>query len=158
LAGSISWQCSHIQLDFVPIAKHCNHVSALNLPLPPSIRCKRSKLIDFSHACLTIKPSSRSTSKRKYTVRFDDYSDRIFDTSLFREAGAIILKIAYGYTVEAHNRDPLVHISNPALDQFSKAGTPGAWLVDMIPACKLCPFPVLGLVNENRKVGADREQ
>jgi hypothetical protein len=67
-------------------------------------------------------------------------SKPIFDNCVSREAGAIILKIAYGYTVEAHARDPLVHISNLALDHFSKAGTPGAWLVDMIPACTFYPF------------------
>lgn len=52
------------------------------------------------------------------------------------EAGAVILKIAYGYTIEPHTRDPLVHIANLALEHFSIAGTPGTWLVDIIPACK----------------------
>ncbi|KAJ5766545.1 uncharacterized protein N7511_004161 [Penicillium nucicola] len=60
------------------------------------------------------------------------------------EAGAIILQIAYGYTIEAHVRDPLVHISNLALDHFSAAGTPGAWLVDMIPALKYVPSWIPG--------------
>lgn len=55
-------------------------------------------------------------------------------TVLISEAGAVILKIAYGYTIEAQERDHLVHISNLALENFSVAGTPGAWLVDMIPA------------------------
>ncbi|CAG8232246.1 unnamed protein product [Penicillium nalgiovense] len=55
------------------------------------------------------------------------------------EAGAIILKIAYGYTIESHKRDPLVHIANLALDHFSKASTPGTWLVDIIPALKHVP-------------------
>lgn len=58
------------------------------------------------------------------------------DNSSFREAGAVILKIAYGYTIEPHKRDPLVHIANLALEHFSIAGTPGAWLVDMIPLCE----------------------
>ncbi|KAJ5808623.1 hypothetical protein N7474_009892 [Penicillium riverlandense] len=59
------------------------------------------------------------------------------------EAGAIILKIAYGYTIEPHKRDPLVHIANQALENFSIAATPGAWLVDIIPALKHIPswFP-----------------
>lgn len=52
-----------------------------------------------------------------------------------REAGAVILKIAYGYTIEPHKRDPLVQGANLALEHFSIAGTPGTWLVDMIPAC-----------------------
>ncbi|KAJ5555271.1 hypothetical protein N7535_007709 [Penicillium sp. DV-2018c] len=55
------------------------------------------------------------------------------------EAGAIILKIAYGYTIGPHERDLLVHISNVAMDDFSKAATPGAWLVDIIPALKYVP-------------------
>ncbi|KAJ6178530.1 hypothetical protein N7519_008991 [Penicillium mononematosum] len=55
------------------------------------------------------------------------------------EAGAVILKIAYGYTIESHKRDPLVHIANLALDHFSKASTPGTWLVDIIPALKHVP-------------------
>lgn len=58
-----------------------------------------------------------------------------------REAGAIILKIAYGYTIEPHKKDFLVHISKLAVDQFSIAGTPGVWLVDIIPAC-VYPAPL----------------
>ncbi|PYH48073.1 cytochrome P450 [Aspergillus saccharolyticus JOP 1030-1] len=51
------------------------------------------------------------------------------------EAGAVILKIAYGYTIEPHGRDPLVDLVNEAMDQFSIAGSPGRWLVDTIPLC-----------------------
>lgn len=53
-----------------------------------------------------------------------------------REAGAIILKIGYGYTVEPHKSDPLVDSVDKALAQFSAATVPGAWMVDTIPACK----------------------
>lgn len=59
----------------------------------------------------------------------------------FSEAGAVILKIAYGYTIESNKRDPLVHIANLALEHFSIAGTPGAWLVDMIPFCEYSYAP-----------------
>lgn len=51
-----------------------------------------------------------------------------------REAGAIILKIAYGYTIEPHQRDPLVDVADEALMQFAKAVAPGAWMVDVIPS------------------------
>lgn len=51
------------------------------------------------------------------------------------EAGAIILKLAYGYTIEPHEQDPLVDLADRALVQFSAAAVPGAWLVDTIPAC-----------------------
>lgn len=47
----------------------------------------------------------------------------------------MILNIAYGYRVEPFGKDHLVHIANKALDEFAKATVPGAWLVDVIPAC-----------------------
>jgi hypothetical protein len=49
------------------------------------------------------------------------------------EAGAIILNIAYGYTIEPHKTDPLVNIADNALEQFSAATVPGAWMVDLFP-------------------------
>ncbi|OQE21561.1 hypothetical protein PENFLA_c014G03275 [Penicillium flavigenum] len=62
------------------------------------------------------------------------------------EAGAVILRIAYGYRVEPHNQDILVNLANEALEQFSIASTPGTWLVDLIPALKYVPawFPGAG--------------
>lgn len=50
-----------------------------------------------------------------------------------REAGAVILKISHGYTIEPHERDPLVDLVTEAMDQFGQAAVPGAWLVDLIP-------------------------
>ncbi|KAI3319765.1 cytochrome P450 oxidoreductase OrdA-like protein [Xylariaceae sp. AK1471] len=55
------------------------------------------------------------------------------------EAGAIILKMIYGYTIEPHNMDPLVELAATALDQFSASTVPGAWLVDVIPALRYIP-------------------
>ncbi|KIW18489.1 hypothetical protein PV08_02777 [Exophiala spinifera] len=55
------------------------------------------------------------------------------------EAGAIILRIAYGYNIEPHRADPLVTLADEALDQFSKATVPGRWLVDVVPALKYIP-------------------
>lgn len=52
------------------------------------------------------------------------------------EAGAIILKMAYGYTIDPHQRDPLVDIADRGLEQFSLSTVTGAWLVDTIPACE----------------------
>jgi hypothetical protein len=47
----------------------------------------------------------------------------------------VILNIAYGYRIEPFGRDHLVHLTNEALDEFGQATVPGAWLVDLIPAC-----------------------
>ncbi|KAF9893353.1 hypothetical protein FE257_011785 [Aspergillus nanangensis] len=64
------------------------------------------------------------------------------------EAGAVILKIAYGYTIEPHGRDPLVDLANESMDNFSVAGTPGRWIVDTIPFLKYLPtwFPGTGFI------------
>ncbi|KAL2814360.1 cytochrome P450 [Aspergillus cavernicola] len=53
--------------------------------------------------------------------------------------GAVILKIAYGYNIEPHGRDPLVALANESLENFSVAGTPGLWMVDTIPLLKHVP-------------------
>jgi hypothetical protein len=53
-----------------------------------------------------------------------------------REAGAVILKIAYGYTAEQFKADPLISMAGKAMDDFGVAAVPGAFLVDILPFCK----------------------
>ena len=48
-------------------------------------------------------------------------------------AGAIILKLSHGYTIEPKGADPLVDLADEALVQFSLAAAPGAWIVDVLP-------------------------
>ncbi|KAM5350245.1 hypothetical protein ACJ41O_006750 [Fusarium nematophilum] len=50
-----------------------------------------------------------------------------------KEAGAVILKIAYGYTAEAFKDDVLVDMAGDAMDKFARAAVPGAFMVDMMP-------------------------
>jgi hypothetical protein len=45
----------------------------------------------------------------------------------------VILKITYGYTTEAHTRDPLVDLANEAMQNFADATVPGKWTVDVLP-------------------------
>jgi hypothetical protein len=54
----------------------------------------------------------------------------------FREAGAVILKIAYGYNIETHRQDPLVDLADVSMSYFSLVGSYGTWLVDVIPICR----------------------
>ncbi|TDL20083.1 cytochrome P450 [Rickenella mellea] len=54
-------------------------------------------------------------------------------------AGAIILKISYGYTIDPNGNDPLVDLADDALSQLSLAATPGAWLVDLLPILRYIP-------------------
>ena len=51
-------------------------------------------------------------------------------------AGAIILKIAYGYDVEEDLSDPYVALANEALDKFSKSTMLGEFPVDFLPIRK----------------------
>ena len=62
--------------------------------------------------------------KNKYTTKFN---------LLYRTAGAIILKIAYGYTIEPAGSDPFVELANRALEIFSESVIPGKWIVDIMP-------------------------
>ncbi|PGH04426.1 hypothetical protein AJ79_07082 [Helicocarpus griseus UAMH5409] len=58
-------------------------------------------------------------------------------------AGALILKITYGYSIEPHGNDPLVDIADTALEQFSLAARPGTWILDFAPFFQYFPpwFP-----------------
>jgi len=56
-----------------------------------------------------------------------------------KEAGSLILKIAYGYTSEPHKNDPLIDMAGDAMDKFARAGVPGAFLVDIVPFMRKLP-------------------
>ncbi|KAI0813661.1 putative cytochrome P450 oxidoreductase OrdA-like protein [Xylaria sp. FL0064] len=50
-----------------------------------------------------------------------------------KAVGAIVLKIAYGYTAEPHQDDVLISMVGDAMDKFARAAVPGAFLVDLFP-------------------------
>ncbi|KAJ7460726.1 cytochrome P450 [Mycena latifolia] len=60
----------------------------------------------------------------------------------YRYAGAIVLKIAYGYEANEHD-DPLVKLVDEAMDQFSETTAPNAFAVDVFPFLRYVPqgFP-----------------
>ncbi|KAI0097574.1 cytochrome P450 [Nemania sp. FL0031] len=55
------------------------------------------------------------------------------------EAGAIILRIVYGYTVEPHRPDPLVQLVDTTTLQIAAGATPGSHMVEFLPALKYIP-------------------
>ncbi|TFY76167.1 hypothetical protein EWM64_g7846 [Hericium alpestre] len=75
---------------------------------------------------------------RRILQKPDDVSDHIRKT-----AGAIILQISHGYTIQEHN-DPLILNADTATDEFSKATEPGAFLVDVLPILQYVPDWVPG--------------
>ncbi|KAG1880306.1 cytochrome P450 [Suillus tomentosus] len=60
-------------------------------------------------------------------------------------AGAIILRISYGYEVEENN-DPFIDVADRAMDQLSRSTDTGAFMVDIMPWLAKVPewFPGAG--------------
>ncbi|KAI0267113.1 cytochrome P450 [Gloeopeniophorella convolvens] len=73
------------------------------------------------------------------------------EQSLHHSVGSIIILITYGYKVREKN-DPIVHLVETAMQNFSDVSQPGAYLVDLIPALKYLPtwFPGAGF----KRIGA----
>ena len=71
-----------------------------------------------------------------------------------KEAGAVILKITYGYTAEPHGRDPFVDLAGATMGTFAEATVPGRWMVDMMPFFKYLPegCPGTGWKDVGRKM------
>ncbi|KAH7890618.1 cytochrome P450 [Phlebopus sp. FC_14] len=67
----------------------------------------------------------------------------------------IVLKIAYGYTVELEN-DPLVKLVDDAMDQFSETTAPNAFMVDIVPILRFVPQWMPG-AGWKRKAAAYRD-
>jgi hypothetical protein len=69
-------------------------------------------------------------------------------------AGAIILKIIYGYSIDPHAADPLVELIEKMMDNFSIAMTPMGNLVDIVPAIQHLPngFPGTAFKNTAQKM------
>ncbi|KAF2024274.1 cytochrome P450 [Setomelanomma holmii] len=56
-----------------------------------------------------------------------------------KEAGAVILKITYGYTAEAKGKDYLVDMAGQTMHEFSESTIPGKWPVDIMPFLQYLP-------------------
>lgn len=61
-----------------------------------------------------------------------------------REAGAIILKIGYGYDINPHGRDKLVDLADDSMETVS-AVLNQMWLVDLVPVCMILLFPLFSV-------------
>ena len=48
----------------------------------------------------------------------------------------MIVKIIYGYIAEAHQKNPLIEMASEAMENFTQAAVPGAFLVDIMPLCE----------------------
>jgi cytochrome P450 len=56
-----------------------------------------------------------------------------------KEAGAVILRITYGYTPNARGPDPLVDLADKTMKDLGIAAMPGKWSVDVLPFLRYLP-------------------
>ncbi|KAJ5297506.1 hypothetical protein N7508_007755 [Penicillium antarcticum] len=105
----------------------------------------------------TRKYLSREIGSNKNVSRFEDIQTtevgrfllRVFDEPeklqqhIRKEAGAVVLKMAYGYTIEPHDSDPLVDLADKGMEDFSFALLPATWAVEFLPILRHLPawFP-----------------
>ncbi|KAI1380247.1 putative cytochrome P450 oxidoreductase OrdA-like protein [Hypoxylon crocopeplum] len=74
-----------------------------------------------------------------------------------KTAGTMVLKMAYGYTAESHQSDPLIDAAQLILDHFAEAAVPGAFKVDMFPFLRKLPdwLPGTGFKKLGRQYEAE---
>jgi hypothetical protein len=71
-----------------------------------------------------------------------DSPDDLFE-HIRKEAGAVILRITYGYMPNAQGRDPLVDMAGQTMADFADSSVPGKWPVDVFPFRKFPTFLVI---------------
>ncbi|OCH95985.1 cytochrome P450 [Obba rivulosa] len=74
---------------------------------------------------------------RKFLYRLMRHPDDV-GKQVRKTAGSIILMMSHGYKVQ-EEEDVIVNTVDEAVDQFSKATAPGAFLVDVFPILKYVP-------------------
>ncbi|QQK45224.1 Cytochrome P450, E-class, group I [Penicillium digitatum] len=100
----------------------------------------------------------RTKEVGRFLLRVLDEPDKL-QKHIQKDAGAIVLKIGYGYTVEPHAQDPLVNLANKAMEGFSSAFLPATWAVDFVPILRYLPswFPGAGFVKVAQSYKSEAE-
>lgn len=70
------------------------------------------------------------------------------------QAGAIILKMTYGYAIEPSSEEPLIQLIERMMDNVNFAAAPMTWAVDVFPILKHLPswFPGTGFLETARQI------
>ncbi|KAG5800528.1 hypothetical protein H9Q69_000415 [Fusarium xylarioides] len=78
---------------------------------------------------------------RRLLLRILDSPEKLFE----HIKTAIILKMTYGYNLEAHKSDPLALLIEQMMHNFSLAFVPMSWLVDVLPILRYLPESLPGM-------------
>ena len=128
--------CScHTATGCANTAKTSTASSAVGLPWLSTTLSRKKRHTSFCSACWQSQVTCTTTCARKF-LSYGAICNRPRRFLHYRNAGAIILRISHGYHIQ-EERDPFVDLADTAVDQFSRSTAPGAFMVDIIPACKL---------------------
>jgi len=96
-----------------------------------------AKVLGSKTAVLKFHPLQELESQRFLLRLLED--PKHLPEHLRREAGSFILNVTYGYSVLPEGTDPLVSLSESALEWFVYSTFPGKWLVDSFPFMRHIP-------------------
>jgi hypothetical protein len=97
---------------------------------------KNMAKVASSAAILSVFDRVQEEESVRFLSNMLESPDKLFN-HIRMEAGAVILRITYGYTPKSNGKDPLVDLVGQAMANFADATTPGKYAVDVLPFCKL---------------------
>ncbi|KAG2356982.1 cytochrome P450 [Suillus spraguei] len=116
------------------------------LPYGDHLRCQRKNFhsVIGTRAAVGIYNQVEEVETRRFLKRVFTKPDQL-QAHVRHTAAAVILRISHGYEVEENN-DPLVDLVDRAMDQWSRATAPGAFMADVMPILVKVPewFPGAG--------------
>ncbi|KAJ7763385.1 putative monooxygenase [Mycena metata] len=92
---------------------------------------------DFSQTAITRYSSIQEREGRKLVWNVLNKPSSLRSEIKLR-LGSIIIRVTYGHTLTGDD-DPMLTSPLTAMDNFSKATQPGAWLVDFVPSLQFLP-------------------
>ncbi|KAG1804497.1 cytochrome P450 [Suillus subaureus] len=129
--------------------------------LPYGDRCRQQRKnihqIMGNRATLEVHHPIEEIETRRFLKRVFSNPEQL-QAHVRHTAGAIILRISHGYEVQENN-DPFIDLADCAVDQFSRATAPGAFMVDIMPFLANVPgwFPGAGFKCLAREWSKTRE-
>jgi hypothetical protein len=106
---------------------------------------KHSHRIMGSRSALVVYYPMEEMETRRFLKRALAKPENL-QTYIRHVVGAVLLRICYGYEVKEDN-DPVLDITERALNDFSRYGTFGEFIVDFLPFCKAITSQQLCLIS-----------
>ncbi|KAG9191377.1 hypothetical protein G6011_09465 [Alternaria panax] len=91
-----------------------------------------------SATSLTVFDRVQNEEAAHFLLNVLESPDALFE-HIKKEAGAVILRITYGYTPNAKGKDPLVEMAGQTMTDFADSSVPGRWSVDVFPLLRFLP-------------------